>query len=103
MIGPSIPRHFARPARGQIIVLMAFGLAAIMGLVGAGVDYGFILIEDNRIQNALDVASLAGARSLVAGSNPGTTSAQSAAASYLTFHGYADGVNNTTITYSFPA
>jgi Flp pilus assembly protein TadG len=46
-------------------------MIVFIGLIGTGVDYGLFLIEETRLQNALDAASLAGARALIAGSPPG--------------------------------
>ena len=55
----------ARKASGHIAVYMAVLLTSLMGLAGAGDDYGLIVIESSRLQNALDAAALAGARALV--------------------------------------
>jgi len=97
-----LPSILRRRSPAQILPLFALTLTILLGLVGAGVDYGFILVEDTGLQNALDASSLAGARMLVSGANPGTTQADTTARSYLTQHGYTNGANNTTVTTSFP-
>ena len=73
----------------------------LLVLVGFSVDYGALLLERTRLQNAADAASLAGARALVDGSNPGVSAAQAAATQYLDLHGYrVDG--QTAISITFP-
>src|SRR4051794_29008883 len=96
---PSQTRHSA----GNIALYMAVILTSLMGLAGAGVDYGLIVIETSRLQNAVDAASLAGARKLVTS----TASAQSdrddagqqSAADFLLLHNYTSGQNGATFTY----
>ncbi len=90
-----------RAPRGQIFVLTAFVLVVALGLIGSGVDYGVMLVEKTRVQNAVDAASLAGARGLVAAPTPGTTSAQATITASLAQHGYANGINNTTVSSIF--
>jgi Flp pilus assembly protein TadG len=82
---------------------MAVILTSLMGLAGAGVDYGLIVIETSRLQNAVDAASLAGARALVT-STGATQSArdadgEAAAVTFLGLHGYVTGTNGATFTY----
>src|SRR6188508_1812859 len=101
-----------RRARGQIALYMAVLLTSLMGLAGAGVDYGLIVIESSRLQNALDAASLAGARALVlssastqgAATNPasGTRNydGQQAAIAFLSSNGYTNGANGATFTFT---
>ena len=102
----------ARRASGHIAVYMAVLLTSLMGLAGAGVDYGLIVIESARLQNALDAASLAGARALVlsnattqgAATNPaaGTRNydGQQAAIAFLSSNGYTNGANGATFTFT---
>jgi Flp pilus assembly protein TadG len=82
---------------------MAMMLTALMGLGGAGVDYGLIVIESSRLQNALDAASLAGARALVTSTATSQSvrdaEGEAAAVSYLGLHGYVNGQNGATFTY----
>ena len=93
-----------RRAKGQIAVLMAVILTSLMGLAGAGVDYGLIVIESARLQNSLDAASLAGARALATSTGANQTlrnaEGQAAAVSFLTLHGYTSGVNGATFTFT---
>jgi Flp pilus assembly protein TadG len=96
---PDQSRHSA----GNIALYMALILTSLMGLAGAGVDYGLIVLETSRLQNALDAASLAGARALVT-STGGTQAVrdadgEAAAVTYLGLHGYVTGQNGATFTY----
>ena len=94
-------RRLLAPKPGMIIVQSALMWTILMGLVGAGVDYGVLVIENTRIQHAIDAASLAAARSLVSGNSPGTTAAQNTANSYLQSMGYQNGVDGVTVSMSF--
>jgi Flp pilus assembly protein TadG len=107
---PLVPPGQWLLARGQMLVTAALMLSVLMGLVGAGVDYGFLVIERARLQNAMDAAALAAARALVAGTNPGTSAATTTADSYMALHGYVrstsgptTAVGYTTINYAFSA
>ena len=91
---------------------MAILLTSLMGLAGAGVDYGLIVIESSRLQNALDASALAGARALVlstastqgAATNPasGTRNydGQQAAIAFLSSNGYTNGANGATFSFT---
>jgi hypothetical protein len=87
---------------GQILVISAFAMIVFIGLIGTGVDYGLFLIEETQLQNALDAASLAGARALVSGSPPGVVTAEAVGRDYLRLHGYENGIRSTAINFSFP-
>ncbi|MCC6177353.1 MAG: hypothetical protein IT305_18795 [Chloroflexi bacterium] len=91
-------RGAGRAAPGQIAVYSALVLVALVGLAGSGIDYGLAIVESSRMQNALDASALAGARGLVGGNPPGDSSGRAAATSFMTMHGYTNGVNQTTIT-----
>lgn len=97
-----LPLQTKRSA-GNIALYMAVILTSLMGLAGAGVDYGLIVIETARLQNALDAAALAGARALVVSTATGQsdrdTAGEAAAAAFLHLHGYDTGVNGLTIAY----
>lgn len=91
-----------RRVKGQIALYMAVLLTSLMGLAGAGVDYGLIVIESSRLQNGLDAASLAGARELVT-SNASTQALRNSAADtkaieFLTLHNYTVGSLGTEVT-----
>jgi Flp pilus assembly protein TadG len=91
-----------RRQRGQVVVYSALLLTVLMGLAGAGVDYGLIVIESAKLQNALDAAALAGARALVTATSQATQDAagEAAAVNYLSLHGYTEGVNGAHFTYA---
>src|SRR4051794_7098104 len=55
----------ARHSAGNIALYMAVILTSLMGLAGAGVDYGLIVVETAHLQHALDAAALAGSKALV--------------------------------------
>lgn len=97
-------RLHGRRQPGQVVILTAMMLTVLMGLAGAGVDYGLIVAEKARLQNALDASALAGARALITSSASTQTArnaaGEAAAASYLTLHGYTSGANGATFTYS---
>ncbi|MFN8523136.1 MAG: TadE/TadG family type IV pilus assembly protein [Chloroflexota bacterium] len=85
---------------GQAMVQFALLITVLFGLVGGAVDYGVLLIENQKLKNATDAASLAGARSLFSGASPGTTQATSTATTYLTNHGYTNG-GGTAVAISY--
>jgi Flp pilus assembly protein TadG len=49
---------------GQIVVLFAVFLVVLLVLAGSAYDYASIVVDDSRLQNAVDSAALAGADSL---------------------------------------
>src|SRR5256885_11766578 len=87
---------------GQILVMAALLMVVFLGVVGFAVDYGVMLLERQRLQNAVDAASLAGARALVDGAAPSVAAARAAAPQHLGLHGYQTD-STTTVTGSFPA
>src|SRR5688572_9057911 len=66
-------------------------MTTLFGMIGAGIDWGNVIIEDARLQHAADAAALAGVRALVGNQASSTTAADAAARSYLTAHGYTHG------------
>ncbi len=54
-------------SRGQVLVLFALGLVALLGAAGIAVDAGRFLMERRSLQNAADAAALAAANSLIRG------------------------------------
>ena len=52
----------------QIIVLFAIFIVVVMVLAGSAYDYGSIVVDDARLQNAVDAAVLAGSDTLAANS-----------------------------------
>jgi len=76
------PRHPSQ--RGQILVLVAFSLLVLMGLVGLAIDSGLAYGVKAKLASAVDAASIAGARALAEGvdDNARITAARSAAKDY---------------------
>jgi hypothetical protein len=84
--------------RGQVFVLMAFALVAVMGSVALAVDMGYMEHEKTKMQSTADAAAIAGASALAGGSSLITAAANEAA----TLNGYTNGANSTTITVNNP-
>jgi len=53
-----------RRQRGVIAVIVAVGIAALIGVVGLALDTGHMLLNKTRLQNAVDAGALSGARAL---------------------------------------
>ncbi len=53
-----------RKQQGVIAVIVAIGMAALIGVVGLALDSGHLLLNKTRLQNAVDAAALSGARTL---------------------------------------
>lgn len=51
--------------RGQVALMIAVGLAILLGLTALVTDYGFALIQQTRLQQGMDAAVLAGVAVLV--------------------------------------
>lgn len=79
--------------KGTIIVLFAFLIVFMIGLVGLSADTGNVYHQRSMMQNAADAAALAGAYKL-----PSTTSASTAATQYAGLNGIT-GSDTLTITY----
>jgi Flp pilus assembly protein TadG len=105
---PVPPHRTQAPSRepGQIIVLFAVFVIVLMVLAGSAYDYASIVVDDARLQNAVDAAVLAGSNSLVSNAaQPGTTAvavARSTAVAYLAVNGVATATPGTNITMTFP-
>lgn len=84
--------------RGQILVLFALALVAIIGMVGLVLDSGGAFAQRRAEQNAADVAALAAANDLIA--NQGDADWQATARSIATQNGYTHGVNGTSVQVS---
>ena len=67
--------------RGQVLVVFALGLVAILGAAGIAFDAGRFLMERRSLQNAADAAALAAANSLIRGGS--TTDADTEARAVL--------------------
>jgi Flp pilus assembly protein TadG len=92
----------SRRSAGNIALYMALVLTSLVGLAGAGVDYGLIVVETSRLQNAVDAASLAGAKSLVTSTGSSqtvrNTDGDTKAREFLALHNYTVGTLPTTDT-----
>ncbi len=72
-------RKFVQGSEGTVMVMMALGLVAFLGLASLAVDMGNLYVAKNELQNVADAAALAGARQLIDNSN-GTAVVDSTAA-----------------------
>lgn len=89
----------ARSEKGQSLILLAFGIFALIGFVGLAVDVGVTYVERVRVRRAADAAALAAASEL-----PLEGAAQVRALEYLDDNGYPCGLqvqaSGATLTYS---
>lgn len=88
-------RDRLRDEQGQVLVIMTAAMTSLTLFTGAVIDIGIVMEERRQIQNAVDAASLAGARA--ARDNPGQ--AVAVAHQYLLLNGIdpADPDINVTI------
>jgi len=66
--------------RGQVLILLALLLAALLGFSALAVDVAFAYAERRLLQNMVDAAALAGARALYDGQSPSQATAAAQAA-----------------------
>ena len=57
----------AASERGQVLILVVFGIAALFGVAGVAIDGGNLYADRRRAQNAADAAALAGALARING------------------------------------
>ena len=81
--------------RGQIIVLFALALVAIVAMVGLVLDGGSAYAQRRGEQNAADLAALAGANDYLVNSN--STQAIATARAVAAQNGYTHGANGVTV------
>ncbi|MBU0704878.1 MAG: Tad domain-containing protein [Chloroflexi bacterium] len=92
-----------RTERGQALVIMVFALIALLAVLGLAVDGGTFLLEERRMQNATDAATLAGTQKLAeaichtAGVNDAAIAAEIQL--YAERNGVADPANNIVADY----
>ena len=84
--------------RGQMLVLFALSLVAIIGMVGLVLDSGGAFAQRRAQQNAADVAALAAANDLIA--NQGDADWVATAANIATQNGYTNTVNGAVVDIS---
>jgi hypothetical protein len=77
---------------GQALIAATFGLVVLLGCAGLAVDVGYLRYQQRLQQSAADSAALAGATESAAGN------ATAAAREDASLNGYANGVNNVTVT-----
>src|SRR5690348_11783723 len=77
---------------GQSLALVALMMPVLIGGLGMGIDYGRLVVEQRKLQNAADAAALAAAANLP-GCGSQWTQATTDATSYLTKNGYTSGNN----------
>jgi Flp pilus assembly protein TadG len=84
--------------RGQILVLFALALVAIIAMVGLVLDGGGTFAMKRTQQNAADVAALAAANDLIA--NQGSADWRTTARTIATENGFTNGVDGASVTVS---
>src|ERR1700751_5466203 len=82
-----------RDRRGNVTVMMGFLLPPLIGTFGLGYEVANWYLTTRSMQNAADSAALAAATNASTGWD---TEARAVAAQY----GFADGINNVTVTVS---
>lgn len=83
-------RNAGSRQRGQVLVIFALGLVALLGAAGIAFDAGRFLMERRSLQNAADAAALAAANSLIRGA---TNEAAEAEARAILAQNLANGPN----------
>jgi hypothetical protein len=84
-------------SRGQVLVLVALALVALMGFVALAVDIGFMWGARRRMQTAADAGAIAGAIASRQGYNV-TLAAKDA----TSLNGFTDGTGGVTVTPTYP-
>ena len=87
-----MPRFTKQRQPGQIMVLFALALVAIVAGVGLVIDGGFAFAQRRGEQNAADLAAFAGANALLNGKDP-----NAAALSMASDNGYEHGVGGVNV------
>jgi hypothetical protein len=86
--------------RGQALVLFAFSLAALMGVMAMSVDVGLAYVERRNMANAADAAALAGAALLAEGAPTSAVAAE--AQTFAEANGYVDGEDGVSVAVNVP-
>jgi hypothetical protein len=95
---PAAPTPRREPERGQMLVIFALALIALVGMVGLIVDGGDTFLQRRDEQNVADAAAMAAGYAYVNSQDP-TAAAQAVA----TTNGYQNGANSTTVTVTVGA
>ena len=88
-----------RNQSGQIFVLTAVALVALLGMAALAVDVGSQWAARRNMQIAADAAAVAGTREL---SNNNSSNVTSAAKNDASLNGYTDGTGGVTVTVNNP-
>ncbi len=94
---PAIGRSVSR---GQVLVLFVLLLTALIGLAGLVVDGSTTYVQRRAMQNAADLAAMAGGYAYINGTISGYTGPDSitAARQVAAAHGFTDATNGTEVT-----
>lgn len=84
--------------RGQMLVIFALALIALVGMVGLIIDGGDSFLQRRDQQNVADAAAMAAGYASVNGQDP-----TAAALAVASANGYPNGVNGTTVAVSVTA
>lgn len=95
---PIAPNPEGGRERGQLLVIFALALVAVIGMVGLIIDGGDTFLQRRDQQNVADAAAMAAGYASVNGQSP-DAAAQSVAAA----NGYVNGQDGTTISVSVGA
>src|SRR5436190_6980924 len=97
MTSPASSGHRSRE-RGQVLVIFALALTAIVAMTGLVIDGGSTFVQRRDQQNVADAAAMAAgyAYGMTLTTGSATTAAQNVAAS----NGYTNGTNGVTVTVS---
>ncbi|HDQ73886.1 MAG TPA: hypothetical protein ENN19_17585 [Chloroflexi bacterium] len=58
--------YLKRSEEGQVLVLLVFGIIALLAVAGLAIDGGTVFLQRRRMQNSADASALAGTRLLAA-------------------------------------
>lgn len=84
---------FQKSNKGTSMIIFAIALTGLLGFAAAVIDFGNVVIEKQKLQNAVDSASLAAAQEL-----PDTTKALNIVNQYIAANGYKQ--SDISITFS---
>src|SRR5271170_1464698 len=90
-------RHRRGLSRGQVMVLSAIAMVALMGMVAVATDIGLLWSERRQMQTATDAAAIAAATAL-----RNDTNVTSAADNVASLNGFTNGAKSATITVNNP-
>jgi Flp pilus assembly protein TadG len=88
--------------RGQILVIFALGIVAVIAMTGLVIDGGATYVQRRGQQNVVDSAAMAGAYAYV-NSNGSTSQAVAAAQQVASDNGYTGGTDGTVVNVAVTA